>query len=97
MARFTITVTSIATSEVKDNETGKIYVCKNDWYKRDDDIRRFYVNVKNVKGKQMKDHFSFPYKGIRNENGKYTTPVGLTCNTDLAGKRASAITEDMFE
>ena len=101
MARFTITVTSIATSEVKDNETGKVYVCKNQWYSRKHSdgktYKQFYVVVTDVKGKQMKDNFSFSYKSTANENGKYKNPIGLTCDTDLAGKRASTVTEDVFE
>lgn len=103
MAKFRINVTSYETSEVINNETGKIYVCKNTWYPRKHSdgktYKQLYVVVTNVEGKKMKDNFSFPWKAEILENGKLRgiRPIGLTCETDLAGKRASAITEDMFE
>ena len=95
--RFTITVASLKESIVIDNETNKKYVCKNVWYQRDG-FKRFYVNVASVETKQMKDNFSFPWSAEILENGKLrgSNPVGMTHQTNLAGKQGSLITEDMF-
>ena len=96
--RFTITVTTLQESEVKDNKTGKVYKCKNVWYTRND-TRRFYVNVAAVQGRQMKDMFSFPWQATILENGKLRgkNPVGMVHETNLAGKQSALVTEDMFE
>lgn len=95
--RFTIKVTSLKESMVIDNETGKTYVCKNVWYQRDGH-KRFYVNVASVEDKAMKDNFSFPWSAEILEDGKLKgkNPVGMVHETNLAGKQAALITEDMF-
>ena len=96
--RFSIKVTSLQESVVTDNETGKEYKCKNVWYTRDN-TKRFYVNVEKVETRAMKSMFSFPWKAEITENGKLkgTNPVGTIVETNLAGKQAALITEDMFE
>ena len=95
---FSIKVTSLLESVVTDNETGKTYVCKNVWYTRND-TKRFYVNVEAVPNKAMKSMFSFPWSATITENGKLKgkNPVGMIHETNLAGKQAALITEDMFE
>ena len=95
--RFTIKVLSIRESEVTDNETGKVYKCKNEWYERNGD-KKFYVNVSTVETRSMKDKFSFPWSAKILENGKLrgTNPIGMIHETNLAGKQAAMITEDMF-
>lgn len=103
MSRFSIKVATLAMSQVTDNETGKVYNCKNQWYPRKHSdgktYRQFYVVVTNVEGKMMKDNFSFPWKAEILENGKLrgTNPIGMTIETDLAGKTSSVPTADMFE
>lgn len=96
--RFSIKVTSLQESVVTDNETGKTYTCKNVWYTRND-TKRFYVNVEAVANKAMKSMFSFPWSAQIMENGKLKgqNPVGMVHETNLAGKQAAMITEDMFE
>lgn len=95
--RFSIKVTSLQESVVTDNKTGKTYKCKNIWYTRDNK-RRFYVDVKSVETKQMKDNFSFPWSAEVLDNGKLKgqNPVGMVHETNLAGKQSMIITEDMF-
>jgi hypothetical protein len=95
--RFSIKVTSLQESVVTDNETGKTYTCKNVWYTRSN-TKRFYVNVEAVAGKAMKSMFSFPWYAEIVDGGKLkgTNPVGMVHETDLAGKQAVMITEDMF-
>ena len=95
--RFSIKVTSLQESVVTDNKTGKTYKCKNVWYTRNN-TKRFYVNVEAVNGKAMKSMFSFPWSAEIMENGKLKgqNPVGMIHETDLAGKQAAMITEDMF-
>lgn len=100
MSRFTIKVTSLATSQVIDNETGKTYICKNQFYPRTRNgktYKQFYVVVTNVENKKMKDNFSFPWKAEKQADGKFhgPNPIGLTCETDLAGK-TSSVNEDIF-
>ena len=58
----------------------------------------FYVNVEAVANKAMKSMFSFPWSAIIMDNGKLkgTNPVGTVIETNLAGKQAAMITEDMF-
>ena len=92
MARFEVKVVSMALTEVKDTETGKVYKCKNVWYSRDG-YKKFYVNVEPVATKQMKSMFSFPWKAEILENGKLkgTSPVGLVEHTDLSGKTSQAM------
>lgn len=95
--RFSIKVTSLQESVVTDNETGKTYKCKNVWYTRAN-TKRFYVNVEAVADKAMKSMFSFPWSAEIMENGKLKgqNPVGMVHETNLAGKQAAMITEDMF-
>lgn len=95
--RFTIKVTSLQESIVTDNETGKTYKCKNVWYARNN-IKRFYVNVEAVETKSMKSMYSFPWQATILDNGKLKgqNPVGMVHETNLAGKQAALITEDMF-
>lgn len=95
--RFSIKVTSLQESVVTDNETGKTYKCKNVWYTRNN-TKRFYVNVEAVANKAMKSMFSFPWSAVIMDNGKLkgTNPVGTVIETNLAGKQAAMITEDMF-
>lgn len=101
--RFKIEVTSFKESIVTDNETGKVYKCRNEWYPRTDRngkrFQHFYVNVKDVEGKSMKDKFTFPWNAEIKENGKLkgTSPIGQVIETNLAGKQATSITADMFE
>ena len=98
MYKFSIKVTSLQESVVTNNETGKSYTCKNVWYTRNN-TKRFYVNVEAVDGKAMKSMFSFPWFAEITENGKLKgkNPVGTIIETNLAGKQAAMITEDMFE
>lgn len=95
--RFSIKVTSLQESVVTDNETGKVYKCKNVWYTRNN-TKRFYVNVEAVADKAMKSMFSFPWSAQIMDNGKLkgTNPVGTVIETNLAGKQSAMITEDMF-
>lgn len=95
--RFSIEVTSLRESVVTDNETGKKYTCKNVWYTRDN-TKRFYVNVEAVENKAMKSMFSFPWSAEIMDDGKLKgrNPVGMVHETNLAGKQAAMITEDMF-
>lgn len=95
--RFTIKVTSLSESVVTDNETGKTYKCKNVWYARNN-TKRFYVNVEAVETKSMKSMYSFPWQATILDNGKLKgqNPVGMIHETNLAGKQAALITEDMF-
>lgn len=95
--RFSIKVTSLQESLVTDNETGKTYKCKNVWYTRND-TKKFYVNVESVENKAMKSMFSFPWSAKIMDNGKLkgTNPIGMVHETNLAGKQAALITEDMF-
>ena len=95
--RFSIKVTSLQESIVTDNNTGKTYKCKNVWYTRAN-TKRFYVNVEAVADKAMKSMFSFPWQAEIMDNGKLkgTNPVGMVHETNLAGKQAAMITEDMF-
>lgn len=97
MYRFTIEVTSLQTSTVRDNETGKVYTCKNVWYTRNN-FKRFYVNVESVEARQMKSMFSFPWQAEITADGKLkgTNPTGMIHETNLAGKQAALISEDMF-
>lgn len=99
MSRFSIKVTSLQLSQVTDNETGKVYNCKNSFYVRtrnEKTYRQFYVNVSNVETRKMKDNFSFPWKAELQGDGKFhgTNPVGLICETDLAGKTSSVNEND---
>lgn len=98
MFRFSIQVTSLQESVVTDNETGKTYTCKNVWYTRNN-TKKFYVNVEAVETKAMKSMFSFPWSAEIMDNGKLKgkNPVGMIHETNLAGKQAAMITEDMFE
>lgn len=98
MFRFSIQVTSLQESVVTDNETGKTYKCKNVWYTRNN-TKKFYVNVESVETKAMKSMYSFPWSAEIMENGKLKgkNPVGMIHETNLAGKQAALITEDMFE
>lgn len=95
--RFSIKVTSLQESMVTDNETGKTYKCKNVWYTRNN-TKRFYVNVEAVETRAMKSMYSFPWSAVIMENGKLKgqNPVGMVHETNLAGKQAAMITEDMF-
>lgn len=95
--RFSIEVTSLRESVVTDHETGKTYVCKNVWYTRDN-TKRFYVNVESVETKAMKSMYSFPWSAVIMDDGKLKgqNPVGMVHSTNLAGKQAAMITEDMF-
>lgn len=97
MARFALEVVSRELTKVTDTETGKEYMCKNVWYHRNGDPK-FYVNVANVAGKQMKDMFSFPWTGTIADDGKFeVNPIGLVHETDLAGKTSVAMPSlDMF-
>lgn len=97
MYRFSIKVTSLQESVVTDNQSGKTYKCKNVWYTRND-TKRFYVNVEAVENKAMKSMFSFPWSAKILDNGKLRgqSPVGMVHETDLSGKQAAMITEDMF-
>ena len=95
--RFNIKVISLQESVVTDNESGKTYKCKNVWYTRNN-TKRFYVNVEAVANKAMKSMFSFPWSAEIMDNGKLkgTNPIGMVHETNLAGKQAAMITEDMF-
>lgn len=95
--RFNIKVISLQESVVTDNESGKTYTCKNVWYTRNN-TKRFYVNVEAVANKAMKSMFSFPWSAEIMDNGKLkgTNPIGMVHETNLAGKQAAMITEDMF-
>ena len=98
MARFEVKVVSMALSEVRDTETGKVYSCKNVWYQRDG-FKKFYVNVEPVETKSMKSMFSFPWKAEILASGKLrgTSPVGMVEHTDLNGKASQAMPlEDAF-
>lgn len=98
MARFEVKVVSMALSEVRDTETGKVYSCKNVWYQRDG-FKKFYVNVEPVETKSMKSMFSFPWKAEILTTGKLrgTSPVGMVEHTDLNGKASQAMPlEDAF-
>lgn len=100
MSRFTIKVVSLQLSEVTDNVTGKVYKCKNEPYTRERNgkqFKQFYVNVSNVETKNMKDKFSFPWKAIKQEDGKFhaKNPIGMVHETDLSG-RTSTISEEIF-
>ena len=102
MAKFSIKVTSLQTSEVTNNVTGKTYVCRNEWHKRlIKGIMHFeiYVDVKNVEGKAMKDKFTLPFKFAIKDNGKLDgeSPVGKIIESDLAGKQRAIPTMDMFD
>ena len=98
MARFEVKVVSMAISEVKDTQTGKVYSCKNVWYTRGDK-KKFYVNVEAVQDKQMKSMFSFPWSAQIIDGGKLKgkSPVGMVHETDLSGKTSQAMPlEDAF-
>ena len=98
MARFEVKVVSMALSEVRDTETGKVYSCKNVWYQRDG-FKKFYVNVEPVETKSMKSMFSFPWKAEILTTGKLRgkSPIGMVEHTDLSGKASQAMPlEDAF-
>ena len=95
MARFEVKVVSMAMSEVKDTETGKVYQCKNVWYSRNG-FKKFYVNVEPVETKQMKSMYSFNWKAEILADGrlKGKSPVGMVEHTNLAGKTSQAMPVD---
>ena len=100
MARFELKVVSVALTEVKDLETGKVYKCKNTWNHRDTKqgrVAKFYVDVTPVPTRNMGANFTFPYTGVYNAEGKLPKVVGTTAYSDLSGRTSSTVTADMFE
>lgn len=102
MSKFSIKVVGLKMAEVVNNETNEVFNCAMEWHGRTIKGQRFqeiYVNVKDVKGKEMKDKYTLPIKYRIKENGKLEgpNPIGMTFETDLAGRQATAPTMDMFE